>query len=102
MSFRLVIHEEAYRELDEAERYIEARRSGYGRKFRAEVDHCLRFIQERPTGYALRCAGFRYGSVARFSYRVIYRVLGKQVIIYVVADGRRDMQAVLSRRLLGG
>ncbi len=28
MSFRLVIHEEAYRELDEAERYIEARRSG--------------------------------------------------------------------------
>jgi toxin ParE1/3/4 len=34
-------------------------------------------------------------------YRVIYRVIGKQVIIYVIADGRRDMQALLSRRLLG-
>jgi toxin ParE1/3/4 len=34
-------------------------------------------------------------------YRVIYRVFGKQVIIYVIADGRRDMQSVLGRRLLG-
>lgn len=34
-------------------------------------------------------------------YRVIYRVAGKQVIIYVITDGRRDMQSLLSRRLLG-
>lgn len=34
-------------------------------------------------------------------YRVIYRVTGSQVIIYLVADGRRDMQSVLARRLLG-
>ena len=34
-------------------------------------------------------------------YRVIYRAVGNQVIIYLVADGRRDMQTVLARRLLG-
>jgi toxin ParE1/3/4 len=34
-------------------------------------------------------------------YRVIYRVLGGQVVIYLIADGRRDMQALLARRLLG-
>lgn len=34
-------------------------------------------------------------------YRVIYRVTGKQVVIYLIADGRRDMQSVLARRLLG-
>jgi toxin ParE1/3/4 len=34
-------------------------------------------------------------------YRVIYRVTGSQVIIYLIADGRRDMQTVLARRLLG-
>lgn len=33
--------------------------------------------------------------------RVIYRVTGSQVIIYLIADGRRDMQTVLARRLLG-
>ena len=34
-------------------------------------------------------------------YRVIYRVTGRQVIIYLIADGRRGMQSVLARRLLG-
>lgn len=34
-------------------------------------------------------------------YRVIYRVAGSQVIVYLIADGRRDMQMVLARRLLG-
>ena len=34
-------------------------------------------------------------------YRVIYRLAGSQVIIYLIADGRRDMQSVLARRLLG-
>lgn len=33
-------------------------------------------------------------------YRVIYRVSGSQVIIYLIADGRRDMQSLLARRLL--
>lgn len=34
-------------------------------------------------------------------YRVIYRITGSQVIIYLIADGRRDMQSLLARRLLG-
>lgn len=34
-------------------------------------------------------------------YRVIYRVTGSQVTIYLIADARRNMQALLARRLLG-
>ena len=34
-------------------------------------------------------------------YRLIYRVHSKQVIIYVITDGRRDMGSLLARRLLG-
>lgn len=34
-------------------------------------------------------------------YRVIYRVTDGQVITYLIADGCRDMQSVLARRLLG-
>lgn len=33
-------------------------------------------------------------------YRVIYRVLGDAVYVYLVADGRREMQTLLQRRLL--
>jgi len=34
-------------------------------------------------------------------YRIIYRVLEREVVIVLIADGRRDMQALLMRRLLG-
>lgn len=34
-------------------------------------------------------------------YRMIYRVIDKRVYVYVIADGRRDMQSLLARRLLG-
>ena len=34
-------------------------------------------------------------------YRVIYRIVESQVVIFVIADGRQDMHTLLSRRLLG-
>lgn len=34
-------------------------------------------------------------------YRMIYRVIDKRVYVHVIADGRRDMQSLLARRLLG-
>ncbi len=35
-------------------------------------------------------------------YRVIYRIAGQPVYIYLIVDGRRDMQTLLARRLLSG
>ena len=35
------------------------------------------------------------------AFRVIYRVVGRRVFIYLIVDGRRDMQSLLVRRLLG-
>ena len=34
-------------------------------------------------------------------YRVIYRIVGQHVYVYLIADGRRDMRSLLERRLLG-
>ena len=34
-------------------------------------------------------------------YRLIYRVIEARVYIYLIVDGRRDMQTLLARRLLG-
>lgn len=34
-------------------------------------------------------------------YRIIYRIFGKKVYVYLIADGRRNMQSLLNRRLLG-
>ena len=50
----------------------------------------------------LAALGIRdYRQTAFKPYRVIYRVMGQKVYIYVIADGRRDTQSLLARRLLG-
>ena len=51
----------------------------------------------------LAALGIREYRQAHFKpYRLIYRVSGEQVFIYLIADGRRDMQTLLSRRMLSG
>jgi toxin ParE1/3/4 len=35
-------------------------------------------------------------------YRIVYRIIDRTVFIRVIADGRRDMQSLLERRLLHG
>lgn len=63
------------------------------------VTHPERGSQPRE----LRSVGIReYRQVFFKPHRIIYRVFDAQVIVYVVADGRRDMQALLARRLLAG
>lgn len=34
-------------------------------------------------------------------YRIIYRIDNQNVYVYLIVDGRRDMQTLLQRRLLG-
>ena len=41
-----------------------------------------------------------FREVLSYPYRIIYRVLHEQVYVLVIADGRRDMQTLLQRRLL--
>ena len=49
----------------------------------------------------LRALGIQeYRQVFLKPYRMIYRVIDSKVVVYVIADGRRDMQALLVRRLL--
>lgn len=41
-----------------------------------------------------------YRQVCFKPYRLIYRVTGRKVIIYLIVDSRRDLQSLLTRRLL--
>jgi toxin ParE1/3/4 len=34
-------------------------------------------------------------------YRIIYRIIDRNIYVLLIADGRRDMQNLLQRRLLG-
>ncbi|HID7803199.1 TPA: type II toxin-antitoxin system RelE/ParE family toxin [Proteus mirabilis] len=50
----------------------------------------------------LQSLGIReYRQIFFKPYRVIYRTIAKQVVIFIIEDGRRDMQTLLTRRRLG-
>ena len=78
----------------------------------ANADHLLDKLMEVVQGLAqfpergiypkeLASLGIKdFRQTAFKPYRVIYRVVDKQVVIYLIMDGRRDLQAVLARRLL--
>jgi toxin ParE1/3/4 len=66
------------------------------------VEGLARFPERGSYPWELVALGIKdYRQTVFKPYRVIYRVRGGQVVIYLIVDGRRDMQSVLARRLLG-
>jgi toxin ParE1/3/4 len=66
------------------------------------VEALARFPERGSYPKELVALGTReYRQTSFKPYRVIHRVVGAQVVIYLIVDGRRDMQSVLARRLLG-
>ena len=65
------------------------------------VENLERFPDRGVVAKELAGLGVRdYRKILLPPYRIIYRVIDVTVYILVIADGRRDMQSLLERRLL--
>ncbi len=107
MPFAVFLTDDAARDLDELFDYIAVHDAP------KKADHVLEQIEkafsrlsEFPEQGAypkeLLALGLReYREVFFKPYRIIYRVMDKIVCVLLIADGRRDMQSLLQRRLLG-
>lgn len=108
MRFGVLLTQDAERDLEDLYAYIakfdSPKNADYVLGRLLEVTESLATSPERGSQpKELRSLGIQeYRQMFFKPYRAIYRVLDKQVVIYVIADGRRDMQSLLSRRLLGG
>lgn len=106
MTFTVMLTDDAMRDLEGIDDYISAHDSS------KSADYVLSKIEETVLNLAdlpdrgtypkeLATLGIReYREIFFKPYRIIYRALGNNVYVYVIADGRRDMQTLLSRRLL--
>ncbi|HTR24399.1 MAG TPA: type II toxin-antitoxin system RelE/ParE family toxin [Terriglobales bacterium] len=104
--FEVLLTEDAARDLDEIYDYV-AEREGLSRASHVldRVEQLVKNLAEFPERGAhpkeLVSLGIRdYRQIFFKPYRVIYRVVGQRVYVYLIVDGRRDMQTVLARRLL--
>jgi toxin ParE1/3/4 len=106
MRFEVLLTGDAQRDLEEISDYIAAHDTP------ANADHVLErigktletlssFPQRGNHPAELLALGIReYRQTFFKPYRMIYRVAGKRVYVYLIADGRRDMQSLLARRML--
>lgn len=103
---RLTAH--AVGDLEDIVAWIE-RHDGHDRaqhvldRIRAAVVALRRFPERGPCPPELAALGIReYRETFFKPYRILYHVAEGHVVISLIADGRRDMQSLLARRLLAG
>ena len=106
MSFLVQLTADAARDLSEICEYID-RHDAPGRAdyVLERIEKTFRSLSEHPQRGSypkeLLDVGIReYREIFFKPYRIIYRVIENNVYVLVIADGRRDMQALLQRRLL--
>ena len=106
MSFAVQLTDDAARDLDEIVDYL-LRREAPGRAegVLARIETAFHALSELPERGShpreLLELGIReYREVFFKPYRIIYRVIRDGVYVLVIAGGRRDMRALLQRRLL--
>ena len=106
MPYRVLLTQDAVNDLEELDTWIATHDSpehaDYVLDRISEVFQKLTELPERGTcPKELSALGIReFREVFFKPYRIIYRVERRTVYIYLIADGRRDMQTLLSRRLL--
>ena len=107
MRFEVLLTEGAQGDLDDIVDYIAENNSTSSadhilNKLAEVVETLASFPQRGSHPRELLELGFReYRQVFFKPYCLIYRAIGKKVYVFVIADGRRDMQRLLARRLLG-
>ena len=106
MPFLVQLTNDAARDLEEICDYID-RHDAPDRADHVleQIEKAFHSLSEHPhrgnTPKELLDIGLReYREIFFKPYRIIYRVMGDNVYVLVIADGRRDMQALLQRRLL--
>lgn len=84
-----------------AEHDAPAKADGVLDKLEALVESLSLFPERGAVTKELRDLGIKdYRQVYFKPYRVIYRVLGAKVLVYLIVDVRRDMQTLLTQRLI--
>ncbi len=106
MTFQIFLTDDASRDLEELYDYIVSHdASGKADHVLDQIEKAFSSLSENPERGAfpkeLLAIGLReYREIFFKPYRIIYRVMAEDVYVMVIADGRRDMQALLQRRLL--
>ena len=106
MTYRVLLTDDAVRDLEELDAYITAHDGpGGAEHVLGKIADAFISLEELPErgSYPPELAAIgihEYRELFFKPYRIIYRVQKKMIYVYLIADGRRDIQSLLARRLL--
>ncbi|MBX4936066.1 type II toxin-antitoxin system RelE/ParE family toxin [Rhizobium binae] len=106
MPYRVLFAEEAERDIEDLYRFV-AGRDGTetAERILSQIESACADLEKFPARgnipKELTAIGLtEYRERHHKPKRMIYRMIGTDVVVYCVVDGRRDMQAFLERRLI--
>ncbi len=106
MPRQVLLTEDAEHDLEELYEYIAAHDSPAKADYvldsiEKKLNDLLQFPERGSIPSELDEFGIReYRQVLFKPYRIIYRLIDDNVYVYLIVDGRRDMQGLLARRLI--
>lgn len=105
MAFQIFLTADAVRDLEMLYDYIYEHDAPEKAEYvLGQIEKAYLSLSENPNRGSypkeLQALGLReYRELGLNPYRMVYRVFGENVYIMLIADGRRDMQVLLQRRL---
>jgi len=105
MPFEVLLTDSAVRDLEDIYDYIDKHDDSATavrvlERLEAAIERLVTDPERGSRSKELLALGIReYRQVFFKPYRVIYRVMGRRIYVYLITDGRRDMQTLLARRL---
>lgn len=89
MSFALTVKPEAIMEAAEIYAYHKQISQSLADRFDKGSDACFKDITRNPTGYQVRKKNYRHAMVGKFRYRVVFAVIGQDVVVFQVRHTSR-------------
>lgn len=100
MAYRIKLLPVAKKDLINAKKWHEKKRSGLGKEFKQTLDAAVEYIGENPYYFQSRHKELRLSLVKRFSYAIFYLIDEERnmVIIFGVIHTRRNPE-IAQRRI---
>lgn len=96
MSWTVTISAQAKTNLRQAHDWYEDRSAGLGNEFLADLAEAFLRLEANPERFPLYYRGFRRVLAHRFPYKIFFRIVQQDIIVFRILHGAQDHPTQLS------
>jgi len=90
MKYTLILHEKAFREINDAYEYYETAQTSLGDKFKSDIEKCMSQIIQNPQQYRKFKNEIRQVVLRKFPFLIVDEVVKDIIIVYSVFHTSRN------------